>query len=235
MSDLALLRCPTLLSFPMKRFSLLALLIALVGCEDSVVGPQVGSSQGVVASAHGGDAVYRAVLRPLNASENGGGVTGKVDIVVEGGDVPVIDIDLNARGLAPGITHIQHIHAGESCPTSADDANGDQVLDLVEGIPVYGGILVSLDDDLASANGVFPMADSRGRVSYSSSVGAGALIGFLRDSGALESDENLNLAGRHIVVHGVAADTDLPDTVQSIGDIPAQVTLPVACGEIVLR
>jgi hypothetical protein len=30
----------------------------------------------------------------------------------------------------------------------------------------------------------------------------------------------------------VPADTDLPDSVQSLGDVPAHVTLPIACGEI---
>ena len=218
----------------MKPLALLALFAVLVGCEDSVVGPQVESSQGVVASAHGGDAVYRAVLRPLNASENRRGVTGKADIVVEGGDTPVIEISLNARGLAPGITHIQHIHAADACPTSADDTNGDGVVDLVEGIPVYGGILVSLDDDLASASGMFPMANDRGIVDYDETVGASELIGFLRATDTLGADENLNLEGRHIVVHGVAADTDLPSTVKTLPGVPAQVTLPVACGEIKL-
>ena len=78
------------------------------------------------------------------------------------------------------------------------------------------------------------MADNRGRMSYDEEVGASDLIGFLRGSGALGADETLNLEGRHIVVHGVAADTELPSTVGTLGTLPAQVTLPVACGEIKL-
>ena len=37
---------------------------------------------------------------------------------------------------------------------------------------------------------------------------------------------------RVIFLHGVPEDAQLPDTVQSLGDVPAHVTLPIACGEI---
>jgi len=42
----------------------------------------------------------------------------------------------------------------------------------------------------------------------------------------------LNLAGRHVVLHGVDASTPLPSTVASLPGLPAYLTLPVACGEI---
>lgn len=216
----------------MYRFIFLTFVVSLVGCDSAFNSPQAESSRTVIANAHGGDAEYVAVLRPLNAEMNRRGVTGKAEIIVSGGDAPVISFDLDARGLAPGITHIQHVHAADACPTSADDTNRDGVVDLVEGVPVYGGILINLDDDLSVQGGTFPMADRRGKVDYYEAVGAGALIADIRSAGALGPDENLNLDGRHIVVHGVAADTELPPTVQSIGSIPAQVTLPVACGEI---
>ena len=44
--------------------------------------------------------------------------------------------------------------------------------------------------------------------------------------------ESLDLPARHVVIHGVDLDTPLPATVQSLGGLPAQITLPVACGEI---
>jgi len=34
------------------------------------------------------------------------------------------------------------------------------------------------------------------------------------------------------VLHGVALDTPLPSTVASLPGLPAQLTLPIACGEI---
>ncbi len=43
----------------------------------------------------------------------------------------------------------------------------------------------------------------------------------------------LKLGTRHVVIHGIT-DRNLPDTVATIGEIPAYVTLPVACGELVL-
>lgn len=44
--------------------------------------------------------------------------------------------------------------------------------------------------------------------------------------------EPLNLGARHVVVHGVDLATPLPATAQSLPGLPAQVTLPIACGEI---
>jgi hypothetical protein len=34
------------------------------------------------------------------------------------------------------------------------------------------------------------------------------------------------------IVHGVAQDAELPDTVKSLPGVPAQMTLPVACSVI---
>jgi hypothetical protein len=44
--------------------------------------------------------------------------------------------------------------------------------------------------------------------------------------------QNIALDRRVVFVHGVAPDTTLPSTVSSLGDIPAHVTLPIACGVI---
>jgi hypothetical protein len=45
-------------------------------------------------------------------------------------------------------------------------------------------------------------------------------------------EDGLALGTCHVVVHGIAAATDLPESVQSLSDLPAQVTLPAACGEV---
>ncbi len=128
---------------------------------------------------------------------------------------------MDARGLASG-THAQHIHAGTACPTRANDTNGDRIVDLVEGVPVYGAVLISLDADLANlAGGTFPEASGRkGFLDYDALSSVAALEAAIGGP--------LHIETRHVVLHGVAADTNLPGTVQP----PNPALLPVACGEI---
>jgi hypothetical protein len=38
-----------------------------------------------------------------------------------------------------------------------------------------------------------------------------------------------------VFIHGVPSTTTLPASAASLGKIPAQVTVPIACGKIVLR
>ncbi|MGE3961415.1 MAG: CHRD domain-containing protein [Dehalococcoidia bacterium] len=137
----------------------------------------------------------------------------------------MLTVTVEASGLEPGIAHAQHIHAGTSCPGPEADANSDGYVDVVEGVPTYGEILVPLDDDLAdTASNTFPTADAEGNLAYTSSVS----LTELEDALGME----LNIGARHYVVHGVNADLSLPDTVQSLGDLPAVGTLPVGCGTI---
>jgi hypothetical protein len=44
--------------------------------------------------------------------------------------------------------------------------------------------------------------------------------------------QQLDFDQRVVFLHGVPASTKLPTTVASLDDIPAQATLPIACGEI---
>lgn len=217
-------------------------LLLLVGCDTNGVATDSPSdaltATGPTASAHIA-AVYEAELRPLNPSVNGQGVTGRAVLTVgTNGDLTV---EVDAGGLAvesPLGIHAQHIHGGPECPTRADDANGDRIVDVIEGVPVYGPILVPLDGDLADLGSQidsFPTATSAngrpafGEINYEATAAVSALEDALAAAGV---DGGLALDTRHIVVHGIAASTELPETVQSLGGLPAQVTLPVACGEI---
>lgn len=227
--------------YPISRTPPLLLLVLLVvGCDTGGVATDSASTTaaGPTASAHIA-AVYEAELRPLNPSVNGRGVTGRAVFTVGvDGDLTV---EVDARGLAvesPLGIHAQHIHGGPECPTRADDANGDRIVDVIEGVPVYGPILVPLDGDLADLGSQvdsFPEAVSSngnpafGEIDYEATAAVSALDDALVQAGF---DDGLALGSRHIVVHGVAASTELPESVQSLGGLPAQVTLPVACGEI---
>lgn len=178
---------------------------------------------------------YVAALEPLNAGMHYNQETnstpyeiprasGWARIKVKGDD---LSVKIKMRGVAPGIAHSQHIHAGPACPDPATDPNKDGVLDVLEGLPAYGPILVNLDSDLRSnAAGMFPMANYYGRYTYSAD-GSKKHIEY-------EIKEALRLKTRHVVIHGVDPMTPLPSTVGTLPGLPAHATLPVACGELVL-
>jgi len=242
---------PSLFPSPsLMRLSILAAALCtpllLAGCDavsDSSAPSALDTATAPQADAHLDGAVYEARLRPLNASTNGAGVTGTATFSIDGG---TLTATVDAKNLAvdsPFQIHAQHIHAGPECPSRGDDANGDRILDVLEGAEVYGRVLVGLDDDLddLSFQTTFPTAEStRGRsgygsYSYEESVSLTSLVDALDASDDMFGGE-LALETRHVVVHGVAADTELPESVATLsgpgGPLPAQLTLPVACGEI---
>jgi hypothetical protein len=82
-------------------------------------------------------------IDPLNNS----GVRGSGQVVVKmSGDR--INVTIKARGLLKNMPHAMHIHYGpkatHECPTVKRDTNRDHRLNVVEGIPSYGPIAVSL-------------------------------------------------------------------------------------------
>lgn len=179
-----------------------------------------------------------ADLEPLNEEVSYRKVNGKARFQIQKGDFVAA---VHATGLHPGMIHPQHIHAAAVCPPPSADTNGDGFIDVLEGVPFYGPILIPLDSDLSNqAAGSFPFVDNRGgSLQYRQSISLGALLADLNAPDPNPADavvkldgQPLNLSGRHVVVHGVSLDTPLPATVASIGGLPPQLTLPVACGEI---
>ena len=137
-----------------------------------------------------------------------------------------ITVAIGVTGVVPGALHPQHIHAGPRCPDMSADVNHDGFLDVIEGLPDYGPILVSLDEDLNSFEPSldFPIANPQGQYFYTEQASKAHL--------ERELKEALRLEDRHVVIHGIAADAPLPASVQSLPGLPAQATLPVACGEL---
>ena len=216
------------------------LMAGVTACTDTE--SMVSSEAGQPAFAHGpgnGDVnsdktgmLYTANLHTMNAqaqtrldpsNDNAGVARGKAFFRVNGDDVQAL---VQMRGIQPGMPHPQHIHAADRCPPASADVNGDGYIDVLEGVPFYGPILITLDSDINNTalevEGL-PAPDE----TYYNYVQNGSLT-------AMESaiGEPLNLESRHVVVHGVALDTPLPATVASIGGFPPQLTLPVACGTI---
>lgn len=87
---------------------------------------------------------YQTTLDPLNGSSGSGMATISVD-----GDQATVD--LSWSGLPQTFNdapypHVQHIHIGArgECPSPSADANGDGIVDTVEGQPSYGAIGTTL-------------------------------------------------------------------------------------------
>ncbi|MGH7663683.1 MAG: hypothetical protein ACRENI_05225 [Gemmatimonadaceae bacterium] len=183
--------------------------------------------------------VYSGTFSPMNGS----GVGGLVNLTLDpdGGD---FSASVDANGTDASITHAQHIHFAAACPTTAADANADGFVDVIEGIPSYGKILVPLDADLSVQGGPadmdFPESSASGAIDYFQRTSLDVMLADLRAADPdpddaivkLGSGGELDLAGRTVVLHGVAADTDLPATVQTLGTAPRQATLPIACATL---
>lgn len=239
----------------MKRHSIEACVVTIVGAmlTAGCSGTQMASAPRERAADAGmsgmGDmsagltegALYVAELHPLNPGLQNkldpnrrtplGVATGKAYFrVVNGMLTATVDMAGTEPAAAPfpeGI-HPQHIHAADRCPTAAADVNDDGIVDVIEGLPYYGPILVPLDGDISNGTSEVPTfpfgAGDRGTYHYEAS----ALLTTLEQA----LGEPLDLPSRHVVVHGIDLSTPLPPSVQSLPGLPAQVTLPIACGEI---
>jgi hypothetical protein len=182
------------------------------------------------------DQVYVAELAPMNINATEELVTGTALFIVEG---DTLTMTVEASGLAPDMMHLQHLHgyteedgSFATCPFSGADANDDNFIDLLETRPFTGITLVPLHEEPASLeiqSQTYPTANADGEISYSQTVSIEELEQALQETHNIDS---LDLAQRTVFLHGVSQDADLPDTVESLPDVPAQVTLPVACGEI---
>ena len=175
---------------------------------------------------------YVADLQPLNAGEHQVGsesfsiptAHGTAVVKLKGNDLTVT---INVDGVTPLTLHPQHIHAGSMCPSASDDVNNDSFVDVIEGLPKYGPVLISLDSNLRSfaPSLDFPVADASGSYAYTQQASKSHL--------QKELQEALKVGERHVVIHGIDPSNPLPATVQSLPGLPAWATLPVACGELV--
>lgn len=186
------------------------------------------------ATENSSDQSYVAALQPMNASTIDFSTSGKATFNIQGDR---LTIDIRIEGAPPNITHWQHFHGlqgqmAADCATPAADVNGDGFVDLIETEPASGVTMVPFDDMPAAmdvVHGVYPKASPDGTYHYQQVVSVKALSAAFAKA---FNGQDLNLDKRVVLIHGVAAHTKLPTTVKSLGPIPAQVTLPIACGKI---
>lgn len=203
---------------------------------DSSAGSAVGSAAGsAVGSTPAGPVTYVAELSPLNASTTGMQTTGEARIVVNGDSVT---ITTDVKGASPSMMHLQHFHGftdnrNSVCPTAAADTNHDGVIDIHETEPAVGVTMVPFTSDPVSmqiVTNTYPTADASGAFHYRKTVSLSALDSAFKKT---FNDSDLDIGNRVVMIHGVPANMKLKPSVSSLGDIPAQVTIPIACGKLV--
>ncbi|MBV6418188.1 MAG: hypothetical protein CMLOHMNK_02987 [Steroidobacteraceae bacterium] len=177
---------------------------------------------------------YVAHLQSMNHDAAGSATTGEVRFTINGDEVT---IDIRVHGAPPDTVHWQHFHGfatgqAASCPTAAEDINHDGIADLIETGKASGTTMVPFDSEPAAmdvAHGTYPKADAHGAYHYRQTVSLKAL-----DAAFAKAfpGQQLDLDKRVVFIHGVPAGQALPASVASLGSIPAQVTLPIACGKI---
>lgn len=180
------------------------------------------------------EVVYEAQLLPLNVNVTGLETNGTARFVIAN-DTMTVTIDV--KNAPPGIEHWQHFHGFPNdstavVATAAQDENGDGIIDVTETGSVSGTTMVPFNDmpaDMNVAADTYPQAAEDGSYHYETKIPMTELKeSFAKAFGGAEID----LDRRVIYVHGVPDSADLPSTVASIADIPANVTLPIAGGKI---
>ncbi|EPX79770.1 calcium-binding protein [Salipiger mucosus] len=185
------------------------------------------------------DAVYTVDLAALNSS----GTTGDALIAVntEEDGSRYINVLVVADGLVANQAHPMHIHGtfdSEGNPTDAQtpdlfsDADGDGVVEVLEGVPNYGDVLLPLAMD-----GDTPMSDEAGQLVYINNFDLDDASNFFSPvtGGDYSAADIMPLELREIVIHGMDVPAGLGagtggevDGTQD-GYVPI---LPAAAGEI---
>ena len=187
-----------------------------------------------MASAQGTKTSYVAHLVSLNSKASGAHAAGEATFLVIGDS---LRIAVHMHDVPPGIAHLQHFHGftdgrQSACPPTAADRNGDGVIDLMETEPFAGTTMVPFTADPVSMEIVtdtYPKASAKGDYRYEKTVSLSALQTAFS---AKYPGQALALEKRVVFVHGIPATATLPKSAASLGDIPAQVTIPIACGAI---
>ncbi|HEX5487999.1 MAG TPA: hypothetical protein VFX04_02475 [Rhodanobacteraceae bacterium] len=189
---------------------------------------------GLAKAASPAHAEYVAHLQPMNKAAAHASTAGEARFTVNGDK---LTIDIRVHGAPPDTIHWQHFHGfkdgqAATCASMAQDANHDGIVDLIETGKTSGTTMVPFIADPASmdvAHGTYPTADAHGDYHYHETVSLKALdAAFAKQF----PGQKLDLAKRVVYIHGVPDGTKLPSTVASLGPIPAQVILPIACGRI---
>lgn len=170
---------------------------------------------------------------------NDSGSSSKAELTVDGDKLTV---KIDGTGFVPNSPHAQHFHGSfdededYTCPTPADDKDGDGQVTTEEGVPTYGDIVISLttEGDTSPDSGLeidrMPTADADGNLSYERTI-------------SLPEGSGEKLKNLHIVQHGLDANGNGEFDLDALGesslaksagldDIPEEATNPATCGTV---
>ena len=202
------------------------------------------------AMAHNGKGEDKTVVLNATLTElNGSGASGTVTAEVR--NQKIRHIEVHAEGLTPDAPHAQHIHYGDQaaneCPTLALDADGDGLINTVEGVPAYGPVVISLnttgDTTPSSFLDVsrFPVSQggsyvySRDNIKFTEVAGTG-YPGADGAGTAKQIADAIRDGEGVVVIHGVdyngngMYDFDSAGASELDPNLPREATDPAACG-----
>jgi hypothetical protein len=202
-------------------------------------GPKGDNFGDLVKKFQEADVFYSVNIAELNNS----GVNGQAILAVDnrGTDDPLDDtltVFMGAKGLEPNQIHIQHIHGEDGkqavTPPPSADTDGDGFIELAEGLPFYGPILLNLTSPQGSGIDGFPTAPE-GSIFFTQTYHLHPAAGDTGHDGHAAGDvinDFADLNEYEIVLHGM--------TVGAVGAKPGEVdgtagyklVLPVASGVI---
>jgi hypothetical protein len=212
-----------------SKINCLAIALLLALFTDGIVHAQ---EQDVSES---GSVAYMAEIKALNSNLTNEQVSGRASFIVADGQ---LNITIVAKGLAPSIMHLQHIHGfkvaekASSCPGPNADTSGDGIVDLIETHPSSGVTLIPFNaapTELKIKSSSYPVANEKGLLTYQISVSLDSLKSSIQKNYNIG---DLSLEDRVIYIHGIPKDASLPETVESLPGVPAHVTVPLACAEV---
>ncbi len=217
----------------MRRYERGAIAACMAMLAPLAMGAGAPDTAGASASASG-EQVYVARLMPLNSKVSGAEASGEARFQVANGK---LTIRIEMQGVPPDIEHWQHFHGfkndkAATCATDSADVNHDGIVDLIETGPASGTTMVPFNADPVAMDipsDTYPKAAADGSYRYEKTV---SLAAMRKAFGKAFGKPKLDLDRRVVYIHGVPSGTKLPASVASLGPIPAQVTLPIACGKI---
>lgn len=181
---------------------------------------------------------YLAILKPINENV-AGRISGSFTFHK---DLDFIVSDIRVIGSAPSVIHGQNVYLGSSCPSQGADINEDGIIDILEAQTSTGKIILPLDADINnqySLLAMYPFSDEWGAYFFSQIASFQKFFDDLKAEDENPTDEIVKLSsptfgleGKVVMIHGMADEVLLPESVATNEGLTAQQTIPVACGVI---